>query len=58
MLVAERIQQYVQQMPDTLQAEVLDFAEYLWSKMERESAQQKDLTKSSKQTILASSLLG
>ena len=33
MLVAERIHQYVQKLPASLQVEVLDFAEYLLSKL-------------------------
>lgn len=40
MLVTERIHQYVQRLPDTFQSEVLDFVEYLWSKVERETARQ------------------
>jgi len=43
MVVAERIQQYVQRLPAALQVEVLDFAEYLLSKLERETAQQSGL---------------
>jgi len=38
MAVAERIHQYVQRLPERLQAEVLDFVEYLLAKAERESA--------------------
>ncbi len=40
MLAVESIQQYVQQLPRPLQAEVLDFVEYLLSKVEREANQQ------------------
>jgi len=40
MLGIDTIQQYVQKLPRPLQAEVLDFVEYLLSKMERETAQQ------------------
>ncbi len=40
MLVAERIQQRVQRLPQRFQHEVLDFAEYLLSKMEREAVEQ------------------
>lgn len=40
MIVAERIHQYVQELPASLQVEVLDFVEYLLSKLEREMAQQ------------------
>lgn len=36
MAVAERIQKYVQRLPEGLQSEVLDFVEYLLSKAERE----------------------
>jgi hypothetical protein len=39
MLAVERIQQYVQKLPRPLQAEVLDFVEYLLSKAERETSQ-------------------
>ncbi len=38
MAVAERITQRVQRLPEQLQAEVLDFVEYLLIKTERESA--------------------
>lgn len=40
MLGIDTIQQYVQKLPRPLQAEVLDFVEYLLSKVERETAQQ------------------
>jgi hypothetical protein len=43
MVVAERIHRYVQKLPAPLQAEVLDFVEYLLSKLEREMAEQGDL---------------
>ena len=43
MIVTERIHQYVQKLPESLQAEVLDFVEYLLSKVERETAQQDEL---------------
>jgi len=39
MSAVERIQQYVQRLPQRLQAEVLDFVEYLLTKVEREAAQ-------------------
>jgi len=32
MVIAEKIQQYVQELPDTLQEEALDFVEYLLAK--------------------------
>lgn len=40
MLLSERIQQYLEQLPASLQTEVLDFAEYLAAKAEREQARQ------------------
>jgi hypothetical protein len=40
MLGIDTIQQYVQKLPRPLQAEVLDFVEYLLAKIEREAAQQ------------------
>lgn len=40
--VAEKIQQYIQKLPQPLQAEVLDFAEYLLSKVERETEEEID----------------
>ncbi|MBI4484117.1 MAG: DUF2281 domain-containing protein [Acidobacteria bacterium] len=43
MLVEERIQQYIQKLPAPLQAEVLDFIEYLLSKLERETAKREAL---------------
>jgi hypothetical protein len=42
MIAAEKIQQSIQRLPQPLQAQVLDFVEYLLSKVERESAQQED----------------
>ncbi len=38
--MAEKIQEYIQKLPQPLQAEVLDFAEYLLSKVERESEEE------------------
>ncbi len=35
MIVTERIYQYVQKLPESLQAEALDFVEYLFLKVER-----------------------
>ena len=35
MAIADQIQSYVQRLPSTVQAEVLDFVEYLLSKAER-----------------------
>ena len=43
MVVAERIQQYVQKLPASLQVEVLDFVEYLLSKQEHETTQPSEL---------------
>ena len=40
MVVTERIHQYVQRLPASLQVEVLDFVEYLLSKLEREMVEQ------------------
>lgn len=40
MAVSEKIQQSVQRLPERLQAEVLNFVEYLLAKEERESAAQ------------------
>ena len=37
MVVAERIHQSVQKLPESLQFEVFDFVEYLLSKQERET---------------------
>jgi hypothetical protein len=37
MVIAEQIQQYVQKLPASFQAEVLDFVEYLLAKAERET---------------------
>ncbi len=42
MFVTERIHQSVYKLPEALQVEVLDFAEYLLSKVERETIWQKD----------------
>ncbi len=42
MLADERIRQYVQRLPQALQAEVLDFVEYLVAKVERETARHDD----------------
>lgn len=37
MRVAEQVQEYVAKLPQSLQVEVRDFAEYLLSKIEREN---------------------
>lgn len=44
MLVAERIREHVQKLPEPLQAEVLDFVEFHLMKVERESAQHEEDT--------------
>jgi len=38
MVLADKIQQYVERLPASFQAEVLDFVEYLLTKVEREVA--------------------
>ena len=53
MLLSERIQQCVQRLPASSQAEVLDFVEYLLSKAEREIAQREKRTWSSLSLSLA-----
>ena len=53
MVVAERIQQYVQKLPASLQVEMLDFAEHLLSKLERETAQPSELAWSDLSLTLA-----
>jgi len=42
MLVVEKIQQRVQRLPQRFQEEVLDFVEYLFSKIERETVEQEE----------------
>ena len=42
MPVIEKIHQYVQRLPQPLQTEVLDFVEYLLSKVEHETAGQEE----------------
>lgn len=44
MRVTERIYEEVEKLPEPLQAEVLDFVQYLASKMERESTPDDELT--------------
>jgi hypothetical protein len=53
MLLSERIQQYVQRLPSSSQAEVLDFVEYLLSKADREIVEQEKSTWSSLSLSLA-----
>ena len=40
MILSERIQQHIQGLPASFQAEVLDFVEYLVAKAEREAVRQ------------------
>jgi len=40
MVLSEKIQQYLQTLPLSIQAEVLDYVEYLVGKAERERVQQ------------------
>jgi hypothetical protein len=42
MAIAERIQQCVERLPTSFQAEVLDFVEYLLAKAEREPVRQEE----------------
>jgi len=53
MVVTERIHQYVQRLPASLQVEVLDFVEYLMSKLEREMDEQGGLSWSALSLALA-----
>lgn len=40
---AEKIQQYVQRLPESYQAQVLDFVEFLLTKAERDEVRQEEL---------------
>ncbi|MFC1974918.1 DUF2281 domain-containing protein [Chloroflexota bacterium] len=42
MTMTENIQHYVQMLPDSLQAEVLDFVKYLLFKREQETVQEQE----------------
>ena len=53
MAVVDRIHQYMQKLPMSFQVEVLDFVEYLLSKLERETAQQSELAWSNLSLTLA-----
>jgi hypothetical protein len=53
MRVSERIYEEVKKLPEPLQAEVLNFVEYLASKMERKSAPENKLTSASLSLSLA-----
>lgn len=47
MRVSERIYEEVRKLPELLQAEMLDFIQYLASKMERESTPEDELSSAS-----------
>ncbi len=53
MVVTERIKQHVQKLPPSLQAEVLDFVEYLLLKLGRETSQKDELAWSNLSLTLA-----
>ena len=53
MRVSERIYEELKKLPEPLQAEVLDFVQYLASKMERESTPENELTSASLSLLLA-----
>ena len=42
MVLAEKIQQYIQRLPAALQQEALDFVEYLLTKVERKAVLRED----------------
>jgi hypothetical protein len=42
MVVAEKIQQYVQKLPAPFQSEVLDFVQYLLAKVEQETGNREE----------------
>lgn len=42
MVITERIQQHIQKLPVSFQAEVLDFVEYLVTKADRETLRQEE----------------
>lgn len=42
MAITERIQQHIQELPASFQAEVLDFVEYLLTKADREALRQEE----------------
>ena len=42
MTVTEKVYEYLQQLPEPLQVQVLDFVEYLLSKTQRQTAQDDD----------------
>ena len=53
MTINEQVFQYLQQLPEPLQAEVLDFVEYLLSKAQRQAAQDDEHTWSNLSLSLA-----
>jgi len=53
MVVTERIKEHVQKLPPSLQAEVLDFVEYLLLKLGRETSQKDELAWSNLSLTLA-----
>lgn len=53
MSVTERIYEEVKKLPEPLQAEVLDFVQYLASKIERESRPENELASASLSLSLA-----
>jgi hypothetical protein len=42
MVITERIQQHIQELPASFQAEVLDFVEYLLTRADREALRRED----------------
>jgi len=47
MIIAEKIQQYIQELPVSLQEEALDYIEYLLAKVKSKAVQQEEETWSS-----------
>ena len=47
MVIAEKIQQYIQELPASLQEEALDYVEYLLAKAKSKAVQQEEETWSS-----------
>jgi len=43
MVVTEKIQNYIQKLPTSLQSEVLDYVEYLLAKTEHEASRQEEM---------------
>ena len=42
MVITDKIQKYIQKLPESLQSEVLDYVEYLLAKAEYEKSRQED----------------